>query len=80
MSLIHPNSCKYFHSGRDFFSVLPIQTAVQENQFVEIYPQAFLEPTELVIQRTSEDYVDLFNTILYVRAKVALPRGDNIPP
>lgn len=83
MALIHPNSCECLHSGLDLFSVPPTQTAVEEGQFLEIHPLASLAPgapIEFAISGASEEYLDLFNTFLHVRAKVTLPNGDALPP
>ncbi len=81
MALIHPSSCECLHSGLDLFSIPPTQTAVEEGQFVEIHPLASLAqsaPIEFAISGNSEDYLDLFNTYLHVRAKVTLANGDPI--
>jgi hypothetical protein len=82
MALIHPNSCECFHSGLEIFSVPPTQSAVEDGQFVEIHPLASLAPgapIEFSLSGSGEEYLDLFNTYLHVRAKVTLPNGDNIP-
>lgn len=36
-------------------------------------------PIEFIIQGNSEDYLDLFNTILCVRVKIILSSSENIP-
>ena len=75
MALIHPNSCECLHSGLDLFSIPPTQTAVEEGQFIEIHPLASLAPgapIEFALSGSGEDYLDLFNTFLHVRAKVTL--------
>lgn len=82
MALVHPNSCECLHSGLDLFSVPPTQTAVEEGQFVEIHPLASISqgtPIEFAISGNSEEYLDLFNTFLHVRAKVTLADGSNLP-
>ena len=81
MALIHPSSCECLHSGLDLFSTPPTQTAVEEGQFVEIRPLASLAqgaPIEFTISGNSEDYLDLFNTFLHVRAKVTLANGESL--
>jgi hypothetical protein len=55
---------------------------VEEGQFVEIHPLASLAPNapiEFAISGNSDEYLDLFNTFLHVRAKVTLPNGDKLP-
>jgi hypothetical protein len=82
MALIHPNSCEYLHLGLDLFSVPPTQTAVEEGQFVEIHPLASLAPgapIEFSISENGEEYLDLFNIFLHVRAKITSPNGDKVP-
>lgn len=54
-------------SGFKLFSVPPMQTAVEEGQCMEIHSLVALAPRvaiEFVIQGTSKDCVDLFNTFL----------------
>lgn len=82
MALIHPGSCECLHSGLDLFSVPPTQSAVEEGQFVEMHPLASLSsgaPIEFSISGSSEEYLDLFNTFLHIRAKVTLSNGDGLP-
>ena len=83
MALLHPNSCECLHSGLELFSVPPTQTAVEEGHFVEVHPLASLAPgapIEFSVSGSSEDYLDLCNTFIHVRCRVALANGANIPP
>jgi hypothetical protein len=55
---------------------------VEEGQFVEIHPLASLAPgapIEFAISGNTEEYLDLFNTFLHVKAKVTLGNGNNLP-
>ncbi|PVD35060.1 hypothetical protein C0Q70_06341 [Pomacea canaliculata] len=81
MALIHPKSCESVHSGLDLFSVPPTQTAVEEGSFVEYYPLSAIStgaPIEFCINGATEDYLDLSNTFLHVRAKVTEADGSDL--
>ncbi|XP_025116122.1 uncharacterized protein F54H12.2-like [Pomacea canaliculata] len=81
MALIHPKSCESVHSGLDLFSVPPTQTAVEEGSFVEYYPLSAISsgaPIEFSINGATEDYLDLSNTFLHVRAKVTEADGSDL--
>lgn len=59
----------------------PTQTVVEESQYVEVSPIAALTQaasTGFVVQGNNKDYIDLFNTFLYLRAKFTLTNGDSI--
>lgn len=83
MALIHPQTCECLHSGLDLFSVPPTQTAVEEGQFIEMFPLAALAhgaPIEFMISGTTEEYVDLSNTFIHVTAKVTKADGSRLQP
>lgn len=66
------------HTGLDLFSLPPTQTAVEDGQFVEHYPLSSISPSapiEFVISGSTEDYTDLCNTFLHLRAKVTKADG-----
>lgn len=81
MSLIHHNLCEGLHSGISLYSVPPTQTTLGKGQVVEINLLVALTPsaaTEFILQGTSEEYGDLFNAFLHLRAKLTLSNDDQI--
>ena len=78
MTLFHPQSCESVNTGLDLFSVPPTQTAVEEGQFVEFHSLSSLSPSapvEFTISGGGAEYLDLSNTYLHVRAKIARATG-----
>jgi len=81
MALLHHQSCESVHTGLDLFSVPPTQTAVESGHFIEIYPLSAVSPgapIEFSISGASEEYLDLSNTFLHVKAKVTKPNGADL--
>lgn len=77
MSLLHPKSSESVHSGLDLFAVPPSQTAINDGAFVEFYPLSTITPgapIDFSISGATEDYLDLHNTYLHVKAKIV--KGD----
>jgi len=67
-------------SELDIFSIPPTQTSVERGGWVEYNPISSLSdgtPIEFVVGGSGQDYVDLANTQLYVRAQIL--RADNTP-
>jgi hypothetical protein len=59
------------------FAVPPTQTSIEQGQWVEHNPVATISesgPIEFSIDGSGDDYMDLANTLLYVKAKVV--KGD----
>ena len=76
MALLHPQSCDCVDTGLDLFSVPPTQTSVESGVWVEYHPLATLSggPIEFAISGSGEEYVDLSQVYLHVKAKIT--RGD----
>ena len=82
MALVHGLSCECVKSELDLFSVPPTQTSIEHGQWVEFHPLASITqggPIEFSISGSGEDYVDLANTLLYVRAQIIKDDGTNLP-
>ena len=78
MAFVHPQSCECAKSELDIFTVPPTQTSVEAGGWVEFNPISSIAdgtPIEFVIGGSGQDYLDLANTQLYVRAKII--RADN---
>ena len=65
----------------DLFTVPFTQTSIEKNTYIEIPTLSAISdaaPLEFFIAGNGEDYVDLNNTLLYLRVKVTKPDGTNI--
>ncbi|CAH1240717.1 Hypp6073 [Branchiostoma lanceolatum] len=82
MTHIHPMSCSCTKSELDLFEVPPTQTAIQSGRWVEYHPVASLaetSPIEFDIPGAGEEFTDLSQTRLYVRAKIVRANGADLP-
>ncbi|KAJ8025636.1 hypothetical protein HOLleu_33248 [Holothuria leucospilota] len=82
MYLLHEASCECTKSELDLFTVPPTQTSIEKGQWIEYHPIANITdsgPIEFFVSGSSEEYVDLAQTQLYVKAKITLVDGGNIP-
>ena len=81
MAFVHEQSCECLKSELDLFSVPPTQTSVENGNWIEHHPLTTVgddSPIEFEINGNGEDYMDLANTMLYVRAKIVRMDGTNI--
>ncbi|XP_035696847.1 uncharacterized protein F54H12.2-like [Branchiostoma floridae] len=82
MAHIHPLSCSCTKSELDLFEVPPTQTTITDGRWVEYHPVASLaesSPIEFDIPGAGEEFTDLSQTKLYVKAKIVLPNGNDLP-
>jgi len=73
MVFISDQSCECLKSELDLFSVPPTQTSVEKSNWIEYHPLTTIgddSPIEFDINGTGEDYIDLADTMLLVRAKI----------
>ena len=71
MKLLHEQSSQCLRSELDLFSLPPTQTAVDGSQWVEHNPVSTItssSPIEFIVSGSGEDYMDLNNTLLEVKA------------
>ena len=71
MKLLHEQSSQCLRSELDLFSLPPTQTAVDGSQWVEHSPVSTItssSPIEFIVSGSGEDYMDLNNTLLEVKA------------
>ena len=83
MAMIDSNSCICVNSELDLFGVPPTQTSVEHGTTVEYHPVAALidsAPIEFNVPGSGEAYVDLTNSFLHVRAKIAYEDGSDLAP
>jgi len=79
MAFVHEQSC--LKSELDLFSVPPTQTSVKNGNWIEYHLLTTVgddSPIEFEINGNGEDYIDLANTMLYVRTKIVRMNGNNI--
>ncbi len=78
MAFVHPQSCECAKSELDLFSVPATQTSIESGGWVEYNPISSLAdgaPIEFVVGGSGQDYIDLANTQLYVKAEIV--QADN---
>lgn len=81
MSLIHPQSSESTNSGLDLFTIPTTQTSIEDGQFIEHHPLAALtqgSPIEFIVRGSGEEYLDLANTYLHIRAKITNGDGTDL--
>ncbi|XP_067295937.1 uncharacterized protein F54H12.2-like [Pseudorasbora parva] len=82
MALLHRMSGECIKSELDLFTVPLTQTVIEKNTYLEVPPLSAISdsaPLEFFIAGNGEDYVDLNNTLLYLRVKITAPDGSDIP-
>ena len=78
MAFVHPHSCECTKTELDLFTVPPTQTSIESGGWVEYNPISSISdgvPIEFVVSGSGQDYIDLANTQLYVRAQIL--QGNN---
>ena len=82
MALLHNQSCPCSKSETDLFNIPPTQNDILGGQFHEYKPLNAVTadgPLEFTVSGTPDSYLDLAQTQLYVKAKITLPDGSNLP-
>ncbi|KAG1684195.1 hypothetical protein GQR58_009482 [Nymphon striatum] len=82
MAFIHHLSSECGKSELDLFSVPPTQTAIESGHWVEFYPLSSLTdngPIEFLVSGTPEDFIDMANTQLHIKAKILNEDGTLLP-
>ena len=81
MAFIHPQSCECTKSELDIFAVPPTQTSVEYGSWVEYHPIAAITqgaPIEFNVTGSGQDYLDLANTQLHVKAQIQTAAGEDL--
>jgi len=79
MAFVHPQSCECSKSELDIFLVPPTQTSIESGGWVEYNPISSIADgtaIEFSVGGSGQDYIDLANTQLYVRAQL-VKRNNN---
>ena len=83
MAFVHQQSCEGVKSELDLFSLPATQTSIEHAQWVEHRPVASIgsgAPIEFLLPGSGDDYLDVANTYLLVRARVTKANGNDIDP
>lgn len=78
MSLQDGHSCECMRSELDIFSTPPTQTSLENGSWEKYHPIATLTdggPIEFYLPGDGDQYLDLANVQLYVRARIVQPDG-----
>lgn len=82
MSLIVKDSPECAKSELDLFTIPPTQTVIEKGQWIEYHPLSNVtsgqSPLEFNISGSAEEYVDLSQTLLYVKVKILKSNGDSL--
>ncbi|XP_069138860.1 uncharacterized protein F54H12.2-like [Argopecten irradians] len=81
MSLIHQDSCECVQSELDLFDTPPTQTSVEDGYCYQIGTVTSVTdggPYVFEISGAGDDYLDLTNTSIYVKAKIIKADGTNL--
>ena len=82
MALPHNQSCPCSKFETDLFNLPPTQNDILGGQFHEYKPLNAVTadgPLEFTVSGTPGSYLDLAQTQFYVKAKITLPDGSNLP-
>jgi hypothetical protein len=80
MSLLDTDSCDCARAELELFDVPPTQTSIEESRFEQFFPLTSLDrntPIEFKIGAAQDEYLDLFHSYIYLRAKIL--NGDGQP-
>jgi hypothetical protein len=83
MSVLHKDSYECANSDLDLFLVPPTQTSLETAKLVEHQPIAAITqsgPIEFNIIGSDDDYMDLSQTYLYLKARVKKNRNEDLDP
>ncbi|GFY40911.1 uncharacterized protein TNIN_178021 [Trichonephila inaurata madagascariensis] len=72
MAFLLKDSPECAKSELNLFIIPPTQSAIEKGQWIQFHPIANVTdgvPVEFLISRSGEDYLDLFQTQLFVKAK-----------
>ena len=81
MSLLHGNSCECTKSELDLFSVPPTQISIVKGQWEESHPISTISdggPIEFFVLGSGDEYMDLNQSQLYVKAKITKVDSSNL--
>jgi len=83
MAFVNPASCECAKSELDLFTLQPTQTSIEDTTVVEYHPISSIQnkgPIEFDVTGTGDQYIDVSNIQLYIRAKITKGDGTNLDP
>ena len=81
MAFIHNNSCECTKAELDLFQLPPTQTSVEGGDWIPYKPVASINddaPIEFHVPSHSDEYLDLSQTLIFIRAKIVQADGSKI--
>lgn len=78
MEKLHKLSCDCSKSEIDLFSIPPTQTTIEQGKWVEFFPVTSIAdatPIQFHLQSSPEEYTDLSQTLLHLKAKIVNADG-----
>jgi hypothetical protein len=81
MALVHEQSCPCVKTELDLFTLPPTQTAIENGMWIEHQPLSTLSdnaPIEFLVTGSSDDYIDVAHTYIYLKAKIVNNNGTNL--
>lgn len=81
MSFLHHQSCECVKSELDLFSLPATQTSIENGKWVQYKPISSLtddSPIEFVVPGQGDEYIDLANTMINIKARILKPDGTKI--
>jgi hypothetical protein len=81
MAFVHEQSCECMKGELDLFAVSPTQTSIEHGTWIEYHPLSTITdgaPIEFDVNGTGEEYMDIANNYLQVKAKIVKEDGTDI--
>ena len=82
MSLLDSDSCDCARSELELFEIPPTQTSIEESRYEQFFPLTSLDrntPIEFKIVAAEDEYLDLNNSQLYLKARILDSGGNPLP-
>ncbi|XP_054290310.1 uncharacterized protein F54H12.2-like [Macrosteles quadrilineatus] len=83
MAFLHHQSCECVKSELDLFTLPATQTSIENGKWVQYKPISSLtddSPIEFVVPGHGDEYSDLSNTMLNIKACIVKPDGTKLDP
>jgi hypothetical protein len=81
MAFLHHQSCECFKSELDLFTLPATQTSIESGKWIQYKPISSLtddSPIEFVIPSHGDEYTDLSNTLINIKARILKPDGSKL--
>lgn len=81
MAFLHHQSCECVKSELDLFTLPATQTSIESGNWIQYKPISSIteeSPLEFVVSALNDEYLDLANTMINIKAKISKPNGEKI--